>query len=151
MHQLARDGHLILKTIDDQKTAIFYIPEVVTNRQIEWFEYNKFELLHNDLIGAFSINSDEEELEQEKEEASAIKEKLSKIMLKINVKAGENGKIFGSITAKEIATELQKQYKIEVDKKKILLKEPIKEIGTFTIDIKLYEGIIGKLKIDIIA
>ena len=82
--------------------------------------------------------------EQEKEEASAI-------MLKINVKAGENGKIFGSITAKEIATELQKQYKIEVDKKKILLKEPIKEIGTFTIDIKLYEGIIGKLKIDIIA
>ena len=72
-------------------------------------------------------------------------------MLKINVKAGENGKIFGSITAKEIATELQKQYKIEVDKKKILLKEPIKEIGTFTIDIKLYEGIIGKLKIDIIA
>ena len=89
--------------------------------------------------------------EQEKEEASAIKEKLSKIMLKINVKAGENGKIFGSITAKEIATELQKQYKIEVDKKKILLKEPIKEIGTFIIDIKLYEGIIGKLKIDIIA
>ena len=64
LEQLARDGHLILKTIDDQKTAIFYIPEVVTNRQIEWFEYNKFELLHNDLIGAFSINSDEEELEQ---------------------------------------------------------------------------------------
>ena len=89
--------------------------------------------------------------EQEKEEASAIKEKLSKIMLKINVKAGENGKIFGSITAKEIATELQKQYKIEVDKKKILLKEPIKEIGTFTIDIKLYEVIIRKINIDIIA
>ena len=87
--------------------------------------------------------------EQEKEEASRTKEKLSKIILKINVKAGENVKILGSITAKEIATELQKQYKIEVDKKKILLKEPIKEIGTFTIDIKLYEGIIGKLKIDI--
>lgn len=62
--QLARDGHLILKTIDDQKIAIFYIPKVVTNRQIEWFEYNKFELLHNDLIGAFSINSDEEESKQ---------------------------------------------------------------------------------------
>ena len=62
--QLARDGHLILKTIEDQKTAIFYIPKVVTNRQIEWFEYNKFELLHNDLIGAFSINSDEEKSEQ---------------------------------------------------------------------------------------
>lgn len=88
--------------------------------------------------------------EQEKEDATKIKEKLSKIMLKINVKAGENGKIFGSITAKEIAVELQKQYKIEVDKKKVLLKDPIKETGIFTIDIKLYEGIIGKLKIDII-
>ena len=62
--QLARDSHLILKTIDDQKTAFFYIPKVVTDRQIEWFEYNKFELLHNDLIGAFSINGDEEESEQ---------------------------------------------------------------------------------------
>lgn len=62
--QLARDGHLILKTIDGQKTAIFYIPKVVTDRQVEWFEYNKFDFLHADLIGAFSINGDEEESEQ---------------------------------------------------------------------------------------
>ena len=58
--------------------------------------------------------------EQEKENASEIQGKLSKIVLKIKVKAGENGKIFGSITSKEIATELQNQYNIEVDKKKIL-------------------------------
>lgn len=89
--------------------------------------------------------------EQEKEQANRIKEKISKIMLKIKVKAGKNGKIFGSITAKEIATELKNQYKIEVDKKKINLKEPIKELGTFTVDVKLYEGIIGKLKINIIS
>lgn len=89
--------------------------------------------------------------EQERETANRIKEKISKIMLKMKVKAGENGKIFGSITAKEIATELKKQYKIEVDKKKINLKEPIKELGTFTVDLKLYEGIIGKLKIDIVG
>lgn len=89
--------------------------------------------------------------EQEKENALKVQEQLSKIMLKIKVKAGENGKIFGSITSKEIASELQKQYKIEIDKKKILLKEPIKEIGTFNIEIKLYEGIVGKLKIDIIG
>lgn len=89
--------------------------------------------------------------EQEKEQANRIKEKISKIMLKIKVKAGENGKIFGSITSKEIAVELKKQHEIEIDKKKINLKEPIKELGTFTVDVKLYEGIIGKLKIDIIA
>ena len=89
--------------------------------------------------------------EQEKENALILQEKLSKIMLKIKVKAGGNGKIFGSITSKEIATELKNQYNIDVDKKKILLKDSIKEIGVFNIEIKLYEGIIGKLKIDIIV
>ena len=89
--------------------------------------------------------------EQEKENALKIQDKLSKIMLKIKVKAGGNGKIFGSITSKEISTELKNQYSIEIDKKKILLKDSIKEVGVFNIDIKLYEGIIGKLKIDIIA
>ena len=89
--------------------------------------------------------------EQEKEQANQIKEKLAKIMLTMKVKAGGNVKIFGSITSKEIANELQKQYKIEIDKKKINLKEAIKELGTFTIDVKLYEGIVGKLKINIIA
>lgn len=89
--------------------------------------------------------------EQEKENALKIQEKLSKIMLKIKVKAGENGKIFGSITSKEIAIELKNQYNIEIDKKKILLKDSIKETGIFSIEIKLYEGIIGKLKIDIIG
>ena len=89
--------------------------------------------------------------EQEKEHALVLQDKLSKIMLKIKVKAGGNGKIFGSITSKEIATELKNQYNIDVDKKKILLKDSIKEIGVFNIEIKLYEGIIGKLKIDIIA
>ena len=80
-----------------------------------------------------------------------IQEKLSKIMLKVKVKAGGNGKIFGSITSKEIATELKNQYNLDIDKKKILLKDSIKELGVFNIEIKLYEGIIGKLKIDIIA
>lgn len=89
--------------------------------------------------------------EQDKEKANQLKEKLSKIMLTIKVKSGENGKIFGSITAKEIATELKEQYKIEIDKKKINLKESIKELGTFHVDIKLYEGIVGQLKIDIVG
>ena len=89
--------------------------------------------------------------EQEKENALQLQEKLSKIMLKIKVKAGGNGKIFGSITSKEIATELKEQYNIDIDKKKIILKDPIKEIGIFNIEIKLYEGIIGKLKIDILS
>ena len=56
---------------------------------------------------------------EEKKEAEEIAKKLEKIMLKISVKAGENGKIFGGVSSKEIAENLEKQYKIKVDKKKI--------------------------------
>ena len=87
----------------------------------------------------------------EKEEAQKIAERLKGILLKIAVKAGENGKIFGSITSKEIADNLKEQYKIEVDKKKIELKEPIKTLGSFTVNIKLYEGVVGSLKVQMIS
>lgn len=86
---------------------------------------------------------------QEKEEALNIADKLSKVLLKIKVKSGENGKIFGGVSSKEIAQELEKEYKIIVDKKKIDLKETIKTLGVRTVEIKLFEGVIGKLKIDI--
>ncbi len=88
---------------------------------------------------------------QEKEEAQKQAEKLKNILLKIAVKSGENGRIFGSITSKEIADSLKEQYKIEVDKKKIDLKEPIKTLGSFNVSIKLYEGVVGNLKIQLIA
>lgn len=88
---------------------------------------------------------------QEKEEAQKIADKLSKILMKVQVKAGENGKIFGGVSSKEIAENLEKQYNIKVDKKKIDLKETIKTLGMFTIEIKLYEGVVGKLKIDVIS
>lgn len=88
---------------------------------------------------------------QEKEAAQKIADKMSKIQLKIQVKAGENGKIFGGVSSKEIADSLEKDYNIKVDKKKIDLKETIKTLGVRTVDIKLYEGVIGKLKIDVIS
>ena len=88
---------------------------------------------------------------QEKEEAQKLAENLKRIMLKLEVKSGENGKIFGSITSKEIADSLKAQYKIDIDKKKIDLKEPIKTIGSFSVSIKLYEGIVGTLKVQVIS
>ena len=60
---------------------------------------------------------------QEKEEAMKVADKLEKILVKVKVKAGENGKIFGGVSAKEIAQELEKEYSIKVDKKKIDLKD----------------------------
>ena len=88
---------------------------------------------------------------QDKEKAKQTADKLSKIILKIKVQAGENGKIFGGVSSKEIAQELEKQYKIVIDKKKIDLKETIKTLGMQTIEIKLFEGVIGKVKIDVIS
>lgn len=87
----------------------------------------------------------------EKQAAEETAKKLKGILLKINVKAGENGKIFGGVTAKEIADTLKAQANIEVDKKKIELKEQIKTLGTFSVNVKLYEGVTGVLKVDVLA
>lgn len=88
---------------------------------------------------------------EEKKQAEEIAKKLSKIILKIKVKSGENGKIFGGVSSKEISDNLQSQYNITIHKKKIELKETIKSLGTRVIDIKLFEGVIGKVKIDVIS
>ena len=89
--------------------------------------------------------------DMQKEEAIDLSNKLKDITLQIKVKAGENGKIFGGVTAKEISENLKEQYNIVVDKKKINLTETVKTVGILTVDIKLYEGVIGKLKVQIIA
>ena len=86
----------------------------------------------------------------ELEEAKKVANKLNELTLKIKTKSGENGKLFGSITSKEISQNLEEQYKISIDKKKINLKEPIKNIGTTIVDIKLFEGVTAKLKVMII-
>lgn len=96
-------------------------------------------------------DSKEYKKDLEKQDALKISEQLKGILLKIKVKSGENGKIFGSITAKEISDELKKQYKIEIDKKKIELEESIKTLGVVKVRIRLYEGIYGELRIDVIS
>ena len=87
------------------------------------------------------------ELAHAKEQA----EKIKNITLKIQVKAGENGKIFGSLTAKEISEHLKKEYNLDIDKKKINLKEPIKILGKKTVEIRLYEGVIANLQVDVVG
>ena len=89
--------------------------------------------------------------QNEKNEAEEIAKQLKEITLTIKVKAGENGKIFGGVTSKEISENLKNQYKIEVDNKKIEVKETIKNLGRFNINIKLYEGVNAKLNVNITA
>lgn len=75
--------------------------------------------------------------------AASINEKT----LKITAKGGEGGKLFGSVTSKEIAEALKKQLKVEVDRRKISLESEIKAFGTFTADVKLYAGLSAKVYI----
>ena len=89
--------------------------------------------------------------ETEKTEAKKIAEQIKNIKLEIAVKAGDNGKIFGGVTSKEISEELKAKYNLDIDKKKITLKETIKNIGTFSANIKLYEGIYQDLTINVVA
>ena len=86
------------------------------------------------------------EVEEYKKQAEII----NKLTLEIKVKAGENGKIFGGVTPKEISEELSKKNNISIDKKKIALKETIKNVGRYTADIKFGDGINAKLSLNII-
>ena len=90
-------------------------------------------------------------LESDINTAKAQKEMIESVKLTIKHKVGENNHLFGRITNKEIAHELLEQYKLDIDKKHISLKNPIKTIGIFTADCKLGHSINASLTIDIIA
>ena len=81
-------------------------------------------------------------------EAKVVKEKLEKSVIDIGVKCGD-GKMYGSVTTADIAEGLKKQG-IEIDKKKVVLKENIKALGVFEIEIKVYAGISAKVKVNIV-
>jgi large subunit ribosomal protein L9 len=83
------------------------------------------------------------------EENKKIAAKIEKMTLIIRAKAGANGKIFGGITSKEVSEELKKQFNIEIDRKKINLKETIKNLGEFSAEIKFGDGINCKLTLNI--
>lgn len=84
---------------------------------------------------------------EEKAAAQATAEKIAALSVEIKTKAGEGGKIFGSITSKDIADALKAQHNITVDKKKIQLDSPIKQTGEITVEIKLYTEVSAKLKV----
>ncbi|MCX4302626.1 MAG: 50S ribosomal protein L9 [Clostridia bacterium] len=87
---------------------------------------------------------------EELKEAKEIAEKLKKLTVKLKVKSGDNGKLFGGVTSKEIAEALKSDFNIEVDKKKVLLKDAIKVAGVTKVDIKLYEGVIASVNVMIV-
>lgn len=87
--------------------------------------------------------------QQELSEAEAIAEKMKEIKVTIKAKAGENGKLFGSVTSKDVAEELTMQHHIKLDKKKFVMPDGIKTLGTTVVDVKIYTGVTGKLTVSV--
>lgn len=86
---------------------------------------------------------------KEKEEAEKIKERLADVMITISQKAGEEDKLYGSVTSMDIAAHLEKEG-IIIDRKKISMDKPIKSLGDFEVPIKLYPEVTGSIKVSVI-
>lgn len=88
---------------------------------------------------------------EEKAAAQDLAEKIKELSVTIKTKAGDGGRIFGSITSKDIADAVKEQHKLTVDKKKIQLDSPIKQTGETSVDIKLYPEVSTTLKVIVVT
>ena len=81
------------------------------------------------------------------EAAKKFAEELSTKTITVSIKAGQDGRVFGSVSTKEIATAAKEQLDYDLDKKKMQLREPIKNIGTYTVPIRLHPKVTAELKV----
>ena len=89
-------------------------------------------------------------IELEKAAANDTAKKLETLTVKLTAKAGADGRLYGSVTAKDIAEQLKKALSVDIDKRKILLKDPIKAYGNYTIDIKLMPEVTATFTVRVI-
>ena len=87
----------------------------------------------------------------EREKAVEIKERIEKTVIEFRLKMGEGNKLFGSVTNKEVKEKLQEVLKLDIDKKKIEINTQIKSAGMCEASIKLYEGVVAKLKLKVVG
>ena len=132
---LGKKGEIV--KVSDGYARNFVIPKKLG---VEATEKNKNELklqkAHEDKVAAKKLA-----------DAKAMAEDLAGRKIIVKMKAGENGKVSGSISAKEIAAAAKEQHGLELDKKKIQVAEPIKSFGTFEVPIKLHTQVTGKLNV----
>ena len=86
-------------------------------------------------------------IETEKKEAQALAEKLKSIQVKIAASSGGDGRLYGSITSKDIVERLQADHGIVIDKRKVVVNDPIRAYGKYEIDVKLYTEVTGKINV----
>ncbi|NLM10589.1 MAG: 50S ribosomal protein L9 [Clostridiaceae bacterium] len=95
-------------------------------------------------------NAEKARKESELSNARQLADKLNGVTVTFATKAGENGKLFGSITTKDIADMLEKEYKVQVDRRKIVLPDAIKSLGVYDVELKLHTGVSSNIKVQVI-
>ncbi len=89
--------------------------------------------------------------EQELEKNKRIAEQLQGEAVEVYTRAGETGKLFGSVTNKEIAQAIEKSFKIEIERRKIELEEPIRSLGDYAVNIKLHPEVQARMQVKVVA
>ena len=98
------------------------------------------------------VSADEaKEIKEKLEAAQALAKDLEDKSVTVKIQAGVEGKVFGSISSKEIALEAKKQLGMDIDKKKIVIPDAIKSLGTYNVNIKLHKDVVGKLAVKVEA
>lgn len=100
---------------------------------------------------AHKQKQEEQRRQKEKQAAVDLAARIEALNVVLQVKVGDKGRLFGSVTNKEIAEVLEKEYQLKLDKRKIELKDPIKATGEFAVTIKLHPEVNGNLKIRVEA
>ncbi|MBO5341563.1 MAG: 50S ribosomal protein L9 [Lachnospiraceae bacterium] len=136
---LGKKGDMV--EVSDGYARNFILPKKVG---VEANEVNK-----NDL--KLQKANQEKVAKEQYDAAVALAKELEEITVNVSVKAGEGGKVFGAVTAKEIAQALLAQHGKEVDKKKIQLADSIKNIGSFEVSVKLHTKVTAKLSVKVDA
>ena len=88
-------------------------------------------------------------LKEEKAAAKALADKIGALTVKITASSGADGRLYGSVTSKDIAEKLKEQHKIDIDKRKLVLNDNIKAYGTYEIEVKVYPEVSAKLKVNV--
>ena len=96
-------------------------------------------------------SAQEHKRQTEREEAVKLSAKMAEMTVQVPGKAGSAGRLFGAITAQEIADALARTQGIKIDKRKIVLRDPIKTLGEHEVDIKLFAEVTARLKINIVS
>ncbi len=93
--------------------------------------------------------NDEKIAQQQYEDALKFAEEMKEMEVKVTIKTGEGGKVFGSVSTKEVAAAAKAQYGVDIDKKKMQLNEPIKSLGVHLVPVRIHPKVMGELKVKV--